>query len=73
MEEFLRVIEESVSTSAEAEMDSEKLKIFTSKLKIWDYTKISALEFQNRFFEDKSKILRDFYAEMSAKYSSKFR
>ena len=38
-------------------MDPEKLKFFTSKLKIWDYEKISALELQNLSFEDKSKIL----------------
>ena len=38
-------------------MDPEKLKFFTSKLKIWDYEKNSALEFQNLSFQDKSKIL----------------
>ena len=73
MEEFLRVIQEPVSTSTEAEMDPENLKIFTSKLKIWDYTKVSAREFQNRFFENKSKIFREYSAEMSTKYLGKFR
>ena len=51
MEEFLRIVEES----AEVEMDPEKLEFFTSMLKIWDYAKILALEFQNLSFEDKSK------------------
>ena len=63
MEEFLRIVEQPASTSTEIEMDPEKLKLFTSKLKIWDYAKISALS-----FEDKSKILRNYYTEMSTKY-----
>ena len=45
MEEFLRIIVEPASTSTEVEMDSEKLKFFTSKLKILDYAKILAFEF----------------------------
>ena len=68
MEEFLRIVEEPASTSTEVEMDPEKLKFFTSKLKIWDYAKILALEFQKLSFEDKSKILRNYYTEMSTKY-----
>ena len=49
-------------------MDPEKLKFFRSKLKSWDYAKISAFEFQNLSFEDKSKILRNYCDEMSTKY-----
>ena len=67
MEEFLRIVEEPTSTSTEVEIDPEKLNFFTSKLKIWDYIKISALEFQNLSFEDKCKILTNYYTEMSSK------
>ena len=68
MEEFLRVVEEPASTSTEVEIDPEKLKFFASMLKMWDYAKISAHWFQNLSFEDKSKILRNSYTEMSSKY-----
>ena len=54
--------------STKVEIDPEKHKFFTSKLKIWGYAKISALEFQNLSFEDKSKILRNYHTEMSPKY-----
>ena len=49
-------------------MDPEKLKFFTSKLKIWDYANISSHEFQNLSFEDKSKILMNYYTEMSSRF-----
>ena len=68
MEELLRIVIEPASTSTEVEMDPEKLKFFMSKLKIWDYAKISAFEFQNLSFEDKSKIVSNYYANMPTKY-----
>ena len=68
MEEFLRMVEHS-TLSQEVATDVEKLKFFTSRIKIWDYVKISSLEYQKLLFDDKSSILKNYYVDMSAKYS----
>ena len=65
MEKLLKIVEKPSST--ELAIDAGRLKFFNSKLKIWDYTKISIREFQKLLFDDRSNILKKFY--MSAKYS----
>ena len=50
----------------EVEMDSEKLKFFNIKLKVWDFAKISPSEFRSLSFDDKSLLLKKYYVEMSS-------
>ena len=46
MEQFLRIVEEpSSSASTEVSIDADRLKFFNSKMKTWDYAKISADDF----------------------------
>ena len=44
-------------------------KIFNSRLKVWDFAKILASEFQNLPFDDKSSILKKYYVDMLSKCS----
>ena len=44
MEKFLQIVEPTTQPD-EMEMDPEKLKFFTSKLKVWDFAKVSSSEF----------------------------
>ena len=48
-------------------MDPEKLKFFNSKLKVWDFAKISPSEFQSLSFDDKSLLLKKYYVEVRGK------
>ena len=68
MEKFLQIVEPTAKPD-EVEMDSEKSKFFNSKLKVWDFAKISSSEFQNLSFDDKSNLLKKYYVEILAKYS----
>ena len=69
MEEFLRIVEEPLSTSAEVTIDADRLKFFTTKVEIWEYAKIPASDFQKLSFDDRASILKHYYSDMSAKYS----
>ena len=53
----------------EVEMDPEKLKFFNSELKVWDFAKVSPSEFQSLLFDDKSLFLKNYYIEISSKYT----
>ena len=68
MEKFLQIIE-LTAQAHEAEMDPQKLKFFNSNLKVWDFAKISSSEFQSLSFDDKSRLLKNYYLEMSSKYT----
>ena len=57
MEKYLSIIEDSTSSN-EVEIDADKLKFYNSQLKVWDYEKISASEFQKRSFDDKTSTLK---------------
>ena len=46
-------------------IDAEKLKFFTAKVKIWDDAKISLSECQRLSADDRSSILRIYYQDMS--------
>ena len=68
MEEFLKIVEGSLS-STEVAIDGDKLKSYNTQLKMWDYAKVSAGNFQKPSFDDRSSILKKYYADISAKYS----
>ena len=57
MEKYLSIIEDSASSN-EVEIDADKLKFYNSQLKVWDYEKISASEFQKLSFDDKTSTLK---------------
>ena len=57
MEKYLSIIEDSTSSN-EVEIDADKLKFYNSQLKVWDYEKISAGEFQKLSFDDKTSTLK---------------
>ena len=50
-------------TLNEVEMDPEKPKRFNPQLKVWDFAKILASEFQNLPFGDKSNILKKYHID----------
>ena len=57
MEKLLSIIED-LTSSNEVEIDADKLKFYNSQLKVWDYEKISASEFQKLSFDDKTSTLK---------------
>ena len=67
MEKFLQIVQ-TPTQPAEVEMDPERLKFFNSKLKVWDFAKISVSEFRNLPFDDKWSILKKYYVDMLSKY-----
>ena len=68
MEKSLQIIELTAQAD-EAEIDPQKLKFFNSILKVWDFAKISSSEFQSLSFDDKSRLLKNYYLEISSKYT----
>ena len=48
--------------------DDEKLKFFTTKVKTWDYAKISLSGYQRLSVDDRSSVLRNYYEDMSENY-----
>ena len=56
MEEFLKIVQEP--SSNEVVIDLNKLKFFNSQLKLWEYAKILAAEFQKLSLDNKSSILK---------------
>ena len=67
MKEFLRILEDPLPSSAEVTIDVDSLKIFNTKVKIWEYAKISASDFQKLSFDDRASILKNYYSDMSSK------
>ena len=67
MKEFLRILEDLLPSSAEVTIDVDSLKIFNTKVKIWEYAKISASDFQKLSFDDRASILKNYYSDMSSK------
>ena len=66
MKQFLKIEEEP--SSNEVEIDPDNLKLFNSQLKRWKYAKILAAEFQKLSFDDRSSILKKYYADMCTTY-----
>ena len=69
MDQLIQIIEAPIS-SDDIKMDPGKLKFFSSKLKIWDYAKITASEFQNLSYDDKANVLKKYYIDICSRYSS---
>ena len=67
MKEFLRILKDPLPSSAEVTIDADSLKIFNTKVKIWEYAKISASDFQKLSFDDRASILKNYYSDMSSK------
>ena len=68
MERFLSMIEEQ--SQQDVHIDEAKLREFLSKVKIWDYVKISYSDYQNLSVADRSSILKNYYSDMCTKYGS---
>ena len=68
MDKLLQIVEPTTQPD-EKEMDPEKLKFLNSKIKVWDFVKISSSEFRNLSFDNKSNLFKKYYVEMLAKYS----
>ena len=68
MEKLLQIVEAPIQPN-EVEMNPKKLKFFNSKLKVWDFAKISSSKFQNLLFDDKSSILKRYYVDMLPRYA----
>ena len=68
MERFLSMVEEK--SQQDVYIDEVKLREFLSKVKIWDYVKISYNEYQNLSIADRSSILKNYYSDMCKNYVS---
>ena len=68
MEKLLAIIKPTAQPD-EVEMDPDKVKFFNSKLKVWDFAKISPSEFRSLSSDDKLLLLKNYYVEMSCKYT----
>ena len=68
MERFLSMVEEK--SQQDVYIDEAKLREFLSKVKIWDYVKISYNEYQNLSIAGRSSILKNYYSDMCKKYVS---
>ena len=62
-------MEERSLSSAVVAIDADRLKFFNTKVQIWEYAKISASNFQKLSFDNRASILKNYYSNMSAKYS----
>ena len=67
MGEFLKMVEPK--SLDEVAVDGARLRFFNSQLKVWEYAKFSAADYQKLSFDDRSSILKKYYVDMSAKYS----
>ena len=67
IDRFLSIVQES---SPEIEINKEKLKYFTSKIKIWDYFQITQQHFLSLSEEEKTAILKKYYRELESRQST---
>ena len=63
MDQIFQIVEAPI-LSQKVKMDSEELFFFRSKLKIRDYAKITAFEFQNVPYYDKANVLKKYCIDM---------
>ena len=54
MKNLLKIIDEQSSTSQDFDIDFERLNVFNTKLKIWNFTNRSFGDYQNLSFDDHS-------------------
>ena len=62
MENLLKIVEEP--SSALVNIYAEKLKLFTRKVKIWDYASLSLNVYQKMSVEDRSSVLQKLYVDI---------
>ena len=67
MDRFLSIAQES---SPEIEINEEKLKYFTSKIKIWNYFQITQQHFLSLPEEEKTTMLKKYYRELESRQST---
>lgn len=66
----MRIVKQPLpSSSTEVAIDVDSLKFFKSKVRVWEYAKISASDFQKLSFDDRSSIFKNYYLDMSTKCS----
>ena len=46
MADFLRIVEEPSQPQVEMQIDASKLKFFNTRVKIWDYDRLSFSDYQ---------------------------
>lgn len=61
MEKLLNIVEED---SSSGEIKKDRLRFFSSKVKVWDYAEITQNECQNLSIEDRSSLLKLYYNDM---------
>ena len=64
MEKLLNIVEED---SSSGEIKKDRLRFFSSKVKVWDYAEITQNECQNLSIEDRSSLLKLYYNDMCVK------
>lgn len=62
MKNLLKIVEEP--SSALVNIYAEKLKLFTRKVKIWDYASLSLNVYQKMSVEDRSSVLQKLYVDI---------
>ena len=62
MENLLKIVEEP--SSALVNIYAEKPKLFTTKVKIWDYASLSLNVYQKMSVEDRSSVLQKLYVDI---------
>lgn len=62
MENLLKIVEEP--SSALVNIYAEQLKLFTTKVKIWDYASLSLNVYQKMSVEDRSSVLQKLYVDI---------
>ena len=68
MDRFLSMVEKQ--SEQEVHIDETKLREFLSKVKVWDYVKISYNDYQKLSVADRSSILKNYYHDMRKKFGS---
>ena len=61
MGNLLKIVE--ISSSAVISIDADKLKVFTAKVKIWDFASLSLNDYQKFSEEDCSSVLQKYYVD----------
>lgn len=70
MVDLFKIIEEPSPSSQDLNIDPEKLKYVNTKLKTWDLASIFSADYQKLSTGDEHSILKNYYHEMSLKYST---
>ena len=68
MDRFRSMVEGQ--SEQEVHIDEAKLREFLSKVKVWDYVKISYNDYQKLSVADRSSIFKDYYHDMCRKFGS---